>query len=325
MATFNNSIKQYLPGLLLAVIIAFSGKFLANFIPNLGGVTIAIIIGIIIGNLIKNNQNYDPGITLAKKKILSLAIILMGLKLKISVLSQLGYSAILIVISMVISALIFGYIAGKIFKLPHSFSMLLGIGTGICGSSAIGATAPLISDNEEEIGLSIGVINLLGTIGIFLLPLLTYFLNLSPENSGIMIGGSLQAVGQVVAAGFSISDKIGNLATVVKMGRVLMLGPVVLGLSLLKNKTGQAKSKVNIPPFIIGFFIFSIIGSLNILPSSISGFLKNSSKLLLTIAMAGIGLKIKLSSLFDQGPKALIAGIMIFVGQLILISFLISL
>ncbi|PRX31070.1 putative integral membrane protein (TIGR00698 family) [Orenia metallireducens] len=319
-------IIQKIPGLFLATVIALVGRYLATWIPNLGGVTIAILLGMVIGNFFDFDGNYGLGVRFAEKKLLSLAIMLMGLKLELSVLGELGLSAIIVIIIMVFSTITMGIIFGRLLGLSPSFSILLGVGNGICGSSAIAAVAPIVSKEEEEIGLSIGVVNLLGTIGIFLLPLLVHLLRLEEASSGLMIGGTLQAVGQVVAAGFSINDKIGRLATVVKMGRILMLAPVVLLFTFSSSdNNSDSKGKFSLPGFIVGFFIFSLLGSLGIIPETISNFLKSLSKVLLIIAMAAIGLKIKLSSLLKQGPKALIAGLFIFLGQLLLITFLIKL
>ena len=209
--------------------------------------------------------------------------------------------------------------------LPKSFSILLGCGNGICGSSAIAAAAPIVSKNEEEIGLSVSVVNLLGTFGIFLMPILAGLLNLSNTTSGLMIGSTLQATGQVVAAGFSISDMVGKIATIVKMGRILMLGPVMLSLSfILGKKQGGSQQNFSIPPFIIGFFILSVIGTLHILSGPLVESAKSLRKILLTIAMAGIGLRIKISNLVNQGPKVLIVGIIIFAVQILMIIGLIS-
>ena len=325
MKQWKEKIMNYLPGLSLAVVIGLGSRYLANWIPNLGGVTLAIIVGLLVSNLLEVGEKYSLGIKFAEKKILALAIVLMGLKLELGVLSQLGVEFIIIIVIMVFSSITLGYLFGQLLGVSKSCSLLLGIGNGICGSSAIGATAPLVTEKKEEVGLSIGVVNLLGTIGIFLLPVLTKLLNLAAAKSGLMIGGTLQAVGQVVAAGFSVSEEVGRLATVVKMGRVLMLGPIVLLLSLFLNNNETAeKQNVKIPPFIIGFFIFSLIVSFDFLPANLLEILKSSSKILLTIAMAGIGLKINISNLTDQGPKALVLGSLIFIAQLSLITILIS-
>jgi uncharacterized integral membrane protein (TIGR00698 family) len=312
-------LKEKLPGLILAIIIGMLGRYISNWIPNFGGVTSAIILGFLVGNLFSLDDTYAEGISFAEKKVLALAIMLMGLKLELNVLTELGISSIFIIIAMVLITVVAGFLIGKLFGLSNSFSILLGAGNGICGSSAVAATAPVVNAKEEEIGLSISVVNLLGTLGIFLLPVVTYLLKLTEPSSGLMIGSTLQATGQVVAAGFSVSDVVGKVATVVKMGRILMLGPVVLFLSLV------LRNKVSIPPFIAGFFILSIVGTLQILPMDVIEFLKILSKILLTIAMAGIGLKIRVSSLIKQGPKALLVGCLIFAVQLTVITGLITL
>ena len=325
MAEWKEKLLNYLPGVLLASVIAFSSRYLAAWIPNLSGVTLAIIFGLLIRNILELGNRFEAGIRFSSKKILALAIVLMGLKLELHILGELGIEFIAIVIVMVFSSIGASYLLGRLLDVPKSCSLLLGIGNGICGSSAIGATAPLVAEEEEEVGLSIGVVNLLGTIGIFLLPILTGLLELTAPKSSLMIGGTLQAVGQVVAAGFSVSEKVGRLATVVKMGRVLMLGPVVLLFSFFSDsKEAAEEGRVSIPPFIIGFFIFSLIGSLNLLPIELVEGLKTASKVLLTIAMAGIGLKIEVAALTDQGPKALLLGLLTFVWQLSLITVLIS-
>lgn len=202
----------------------------------------------------------------------------------------------------------------------------MGVGNGICGSSAIAASAPVIGNNEEEIGLSISVVNLLGTIGIFTLPLIANILNFSETNSGLIIGSTLQATGQVVAAGFLINEFVGKISTIVKMGRILTLGPVVIILNLIfANNDSSIKDKISLPPFILGFLIFSIISSLKIIPNNIIFILKNTSSFLLIIAMAGIGLRIKISSLINQGPKALTVGVLIAFTQVSTAAFLIYL
>ncbi|ACL69303.1 YeiH family protein [Halothermothrix orenii] len=316
--------KEKIPGILLAVFVGITGRLVGNFVPNIGGVTIAIILGFLAGNIFRLDSNYAKGIKFVEKKILSLAIMLMGLKLQMDVLAELGISSIVIIIIMVTLTVFVGSLIGRLCGLSNSFSILLGIGNGICGSSAIAAAAPIVSNNEEEIGLSVSVVNLLGTFGIFILPVITGLLKLNETTSGLMIGSTLQATGQVVAAGFSISDLTGEVATIVKMARILMLGPVVLLLSFLFGKKDNSlDNNVSIPPFIIGFFIFSIIGTLQILPVGVVQSLKYTGKLLLTVAMAGIGLRIRISSLINQGPKALLVGLLIFVVQLVSITGLI--
>ncbi len=322
-------LKKLAPGLTLALLIGLSGRYLGIYFPKLGGVTAAILLGLIIGNIFEIKDSYKSGINFAEKKLLALAIMLMGLKLELKVLSDLGAEAIIIIIIiMVASTIIFGLLYGRLTGLNTKLSLLLGVGNAICGSSAIAAVAPVLDNKEEEIGLSIGVVNLLGTIGIFLLPQIARLVGFTDKSSALMIGGTLQAVGQVVAAGFSMNEAVGRIATVVKMGRILMLGPIVLFFSFFFSKRGEESKDgkgVNIPKFIIGFFIFSLIGSIGVLPVELADLLKALSKFVLIIAMAAIGLKIKVASLFEQGPKALLVSVLVFASQIILSIILINL
>ncbi|SFL63450.1 YeiH family protein [Halanaerobium salsuginis] len=303
-------LKENIKGLTLTILIAILANYLAKLIPNLGAVTSAIILGFILGNLIDLNDSYGPGVKFAEKKLLAAAIMLMGVKLQLNVLKELGFTSIMLIIFVVALTVFSGFIIGKLLGLNNKFGLLIGIGNAICGSSAIAASAPVIGNTEEEIGLSVSVVNLLGTIGIFTLPFLARLIGLNNTNSGLLIGTTLQATGQVVAAGFSVNDLVGRIATIVKMGRILMLGPVVVLLSLLFNDKSKSKqAKVKIPTFIIGFLILGILASLNLIPNLLIDYLKIISHLLLITAMAAIGLKIKISALLKQGPKTLLVGL----------------
>jgi uncharacterized integral membrane protein (TIGR00698 family) len=206
--------------------------------------------------------------------------------------------------------------------------LLIGAGNGICGSSAVAATTLVIDGNEIETGISISIVNLLGTIGIFLAPFLIQLFSMSDTAGGLLIGGSLQAFGQVVAAGFSVNDNVGQLATVVKMGRVLMLGPSVMLIGYWvqsqRRKLGQTKNTgVRIPRFIIGFFIVSIVTSLNILPANVPDTVSTAGKFLLVLAMAGVGMRIQLRSLFRFGVKSVIFGALVSAIQITMILFVV--
>ena len=312
---------QTVPGICLILIIGLMSKSVANYIA-IGSVTLAILLGIIINNLFSIHKIFSTGIVFAEKKLLSLAIMLMGAQLNFSILTSLGLKAIILIVLIALLSISAGYGVGKVFKLSSPFSLLLGIGNAICGSSAIAGAAPLLGAEEDETGLSISVVNFLGTLGIFILPFLARILTKSdPLTSGLMIGGTLQAVGQVTAAGFSMSDEIGRIATVVKIGRILLLGPVLIFLSLaFKGKDSSGKKKKSIPLFIVGFTILAIISNIVVLPEIWLNTIKSVSKNLLILAMAAVGLKITFSKLIKQGPKALATGSIIFVLQIVICS-----
>ena len=309
-------------GIILCALIGASARILSNFIP-IGSVTIAIIIGAIAGNLMKNKERFHLGIIFSEKRILSFAIALMGVNLNFLILKDLGFKSIVLIITAMAVTIGMAIVLSKIFHLENRFALLLGIGNGVCGSSAIAATEKIIGAKEEETGLSIAIVNFLGTIGIFILPLLSRSLfNLSSLNSGIFIGNTLQAVGQVIAAGFSISETVGQTATIIKMARILMLFPllIILIFSFSNNKTLETNEKriqyPKIPLFIIGFIIFSIIPTLGLLNSTTIDSIDLIGDFALLIAMSGIGLKISLKSILSNGRKALVVGSLIFLTQI---------
>ena len=316
---------QYLPGLVVTVVIALCAKGLSFIIPNIGAVTLAILLGILAGNFLPLGARFKKGIQLSEKRILSYAIMLMGLKLNLHTIFELGVTPAVLVVSTVCTTIGGALLIGRWLGYGHRFGVLMGVGNAVCGSSAIAAVAPVVKGEEDEIGISIGVVNLMGTIGIFLLPGVIYLLHLPEIKGAYLIGGILQAVGHVVAAGFSVSDDVGNIATLIKMVRVLLIGPVVLLFSFLSSSNGAVKGKkLHIPGFIIGFIVCMIIGTVFHADQLILPHLKVLSKYLLMVAMAGVGMKIKYADLIKQGPKALLYGSLIFCLQISVMVFILE-
>jgi uncharacterized integral membrane protein (TIGR00698 family) len=309
-------------GILIAVTIGILAILLSEFI-TIGAVAIAIILGVIIGNSVKLGDKFTSGITYSEKTLLAYAIALMGINLDFSILIALGFKTILLIIIAMIITLLSSLYLAKLFKFDTKFALMLGIGNGVCGSAAIAATKDIVALDKEKVGLSVAIVNFLGTIGIFLVPIIgTYLLTLSDINNGVLIGNTLQAVGQVIASGFSINDTAGQTATIVKMGRVLMLTPLIFILiyfinKQVKNTNGSNLTKLEIPMFIIGFVIFSIIATIGILPENIINIIALSSKYLLIIAMVAIGLKINFKTILQHGSTALLIGILIFIIQIL--------
>ena len=318
-------IKKQGPGLLVVGLVSLLSRFLAdNWIPNIGSVTLAILIGMLVSNLFVKGDVYTEGYKFAEKKLLPVAIVLLGTELQLQILISLGVETAVLIVLIVTSTMLSSLYVGRLMGFSQPFSLLMGAGNAICGSSAIAAVSPLVDSNEEEVGLSISTVNLLGTFGIFFLPIMVQLLRLDAVSGGAVIGGSLQAIGQVVAAGYSVDDATGNIALLVKMGRVLMLGPLALAITWRKasSSTDGGKQSVQIPRFIIGFLIVSILASLQIIPEPLVDWLKQSGKWLLLLAMAGIGLRIRLETMLKQGPKTVVFGSVVATVQLV-VAFLI--
>jgi uncharacterized integral membrane protein (TIGR00698 family) len=316
------------PGLLLTITIAIIAKIISPYLGQLGSVTTAIILGILISNTIPLSSHFSAGLKFSEKQLLSTAIMLLGFNLQLKSLASIGIFPLLIIVIVQCITILTGIGLGKLFGFSKKTSLLLGVGNAVCGSSAIAAVSPVINAEESDTGISIGVVNFLGTIGIFLVPALAIkVLNYSDLQASTMIGGSLQAVGQVVAAGFSVNDKVGEISTVIKMARIAMLGPIILVISLFLNQkrknvvnSEKVQKKNLVPAIIVWFIIFSIIRSLadyfNLSQHIPWHTISQISKFILTVAMVGIGMKIKFADLLKQGPKSLTVGALIFLVQL---------
>ncbi len=311
-------------GLVLVVLVGSASWWLAQFVPSLGNVTVAILLGVLVGNLPAiNHEAVITGGKFAEKELLPISVALLGVELQLAQLVELGGLAVLVVMVSILTSIVVSVKIGAWLGFSRTFSLLIGAGNGICGSSAVASTSLAIKAEEAETGISIGVVNLLGTIGIFLMPAAVGWLSLNALESGLWIGGTLQAFGQVLAAGFAVSPEAAQVAAVVKMGRVLMLGVVVVWLGAWvraqnnANGSGTSGIRVGVPRFIVGFFVMSLLASFEVLPRDVLAFITTSGKYLLVLAMAGIGMRIHLRMLLSTGLKALIFGGLVWLVQLV--------
>jgi len=305
-------------GIVLCIGLGFLGIQLASVSP-IDAVTLSIVLGALVGNLARVPTEWKSGIVWSEKKLLGVAIALYGLKLDFALLQELGWISFLMILVTMSSTLLLAKPLAKLFGLDGTMGLTIGIGTAVCGSAAIGATKDIIEADEAQAGMGIAVINFIGTLGIFLLPLLgVEILGLGTVDNGFMLGNSLQAVGQVVAASFAVDEATGQVATVVKMGRVLMLTPLIfILLQLFQSKKQKDESQsVSIPRFVLGFLFFSVLASFQVLPQDIVKGLGGIGKTLLIISMAGIGLKISIAKIKEYGLSALGLALLLFSIQL---------
>ncbi|MDP2189532.1 MAG: putative sulfate exporter family transporter [Sphingobacteriaceae bacterium] len=312
-------IPKNITGWLILLSIAIVATYLSPFIPGPGSITIALVISLLVGNLMHWQEGSTQVFKYAEKHLLALATILLGFGLNVRLLQELSLIYLLVIVFMVALTLFSSqWYCGK---MSISMRWLLGAGSGICGNSAIAASAPALKATVTEIGLAVTVVNLLGTIGIFLFPAIAAALELSTSESALFSGAILQSVGHVVAAGYSISPETGALALLIKMGRILMLGPVILFISYRMNKnTVGAKMDLSIiPNYFWGFIIAAIITSSGIFPATYTKGLEKTGNYLLLLAMSGIGLSMNLKQMVKMGPKAALSGGLIFTTQIIVL------
>ena len=327
--------KKYTRGLLASIVVAIIASIFTHFV-SFSTATVAIILGMIVGNYFYktfhgDGSHFKAGVKWAEKDLLMFAIALMGINLNFTMLANLGVQTLLIIVLGMIFTIFMGIFLGKLFKLNPKLSLMIGIGNGVCGSSAIAATSGVAKVQSNDIGISIALVNLMGTIGIFLAPALAHLLGFTDIQAGIFTGNTLQAVGQAVAAGFSISPEAGHYATVVKMGRVLLLVPLVLILIYVAKRESAnssedvaVKAKVGVPSFILWFVGFSVVASLGLLPKELEGYISTVSHYITLIAMSAIGLMIHFGTIVKSAGTAFKVSSLLFALQLIFSAFLIT-
>ncbi|MCC6818909.1 MAG: putative sulfate exporter family transporter [Bacteroidia bacterium] len=302
------------------MVIGIAALLLANVIPLLGSIVLGLLLGIIVGNSYKLDESFSKGINYTSGKMLEFSLLFLALGINFSYISKIGYDSFLFLSLVVLIVLLISYLYSKKYSVGKA-TYLVGFGTAICGSSAIAAVAPSIKSDKEDIGISLAVVNLLGTIGMLVLPLLLGGLGLDAIKSGFVIGGSLHSVANVAGAGYAINEETFRIAITVKLARVALLSPALILYSYLikKDSVKNWKDHFKLPWYVWSFIGITILSSLIQVPEDIIKSSELIGKIILTIAMAAIGLKVSFKTLFLSGKKAMLFGSLLFVIDVILL------
>lgn len=282
---------------------------------------LAIVIGALATNFLHPSARIFHGTKDAVRRAIPLAIVLTGASLNFANATAVGWRAFAIIVATMASAVASAWIFGRMLKLSRGTCLLIGAGTAICGNSAIIATAPLIDAEESDVMLSVGAVNVLGLVLMFVSPLAGGLLGMNDQGYGVWAGTTIHAVPQAVAAGFAFSAKAGGLATLVKLVRVALLAPLLLILAFSHARSQRGRFKVHysrlIPPFLWGFLALFALNSLGFLPVlqfqsgysvASAGVLAELGSLMLTLAMAALGLEVNVRVLARAGGAAMAAG-----------------
>jgi uncharacterized integral membrane protein (TIGR00698 family) len=269
-------LQRLLPGILLSVAITIVAILLqaveVHFVGQayLEALVLAILVGVAVRTAWTPTSRFIPGITFSAKFLLECAVVMLGASVGVATVLALGPFLLVGIASVVAIALGISFVIGRVLGLPLRMAILIACGNSICGNSAIAAVAPVIGADNDDIAASISFTAVLGVIVVLTLPLLVPVLQLSLTQYGVLAGLTVYAVPQVLAATLPIGALSNQVGTVVKLVRVLMVGPVVLGLSLLTRDlrtTGARTHKSRprwhelVPWFITGFLIVLIIRS----------------------------------------------------------------
>lgn len=320
-------IKETYQGILFCIAIAIPAWCLGKALPVVGGPVFAILMGIILNRVIKRTDSIQPGIKYTSKKILQYAVILLGFGMNLSDILAKGKQSLPIIVSTITTALILAFLLYKIMKTPTKTSILIGVGSCICGGSAIAATAPVIDAGEEEIAQSISVIFLFNVAAALLFPVLGGVLGLSNEGFGLFAGTAINDTSSVTAAATAWDGIHGSntleAATIVKLTRTLAIIPITLILSVWQmrkakkensRETGGFQLKKIFPFFILFFVLASVITTVFALPAAVTAPLKNLSKFFIIMAMAAIGFHTDIVKLIKTGGKPIFMGFCCWLG-----------
>ena len=328
------NVKELLPGLIVCIIIGLISKYVGTFVPALGGATIAILLGLLLGNTVLTHKSFYRGVRFSESNLLSYSIVLLGGTLSYKVILQLGVSGVSFIVLQMILTIIFCILVGKKLGFSEDFRLLMAAGNAVCGSSAIGATAPVIKANDVDKSITITLVNLTGTILMMILPFLTSILYGNETiKSSALIGGTLQSVGQVVGSGSMVNHDVLQYATIFKIVRIIFLVFVILSFAKLKKDEEnheaelhhqQPKAKIKIPWYVIGFFIMCFLFSVGIINENISHGFKQISNYLEIFALAGIGMSVKFKDLMKAGVKSGIYCLLIGIAQIMIAVVLIG-
>ncbi len=320
--------KKNRSGILLCFIIAIPSWLLGKIFPVIGGAVIAILVGMIITLIWQDKGKAEKGIKWTSKVILQTAVVLLGLGMDLGVIFQTGKQSLPIIICTITTSLVIASILRRVLKVPANTSILVGVGSSICGGSAIAATAPVIDADDDEIAQSIAVIFFFNVLAAIFFPILGKIIGFDTVHGnafGIFAGTAINDTSSVTAAAstwdsmWNLGNETLNKAVMVKLTRTLAIIPITLGLSLIRAKKSVKEEKQSagfslkrsFPMFILYFVIAAIITTICVhMGVNVEVFrpIKEWSKFLIIMAMAAIGLNSNVIQLIKTGGKPIVVG-----------------
>ncbi|MGU8041518.1 YeiH family protein [Streptococcus suis] len=328
-------VKENARGVALCLVLALVGQWLGGVFPLVGGPVFALLIGMSLHSYISRKNSFQPGLTFTSKKILQYAVICLGFGLNLSAVLAVGRQSLPIILSTISFALILAVLMWKILPISSHLATLIGVGTSICGGSAIAATAPVIQADDEDVAQAISVIFLFNVLAALIFPTLATWLGFSTDSGqafGMFAGTAVNDTSSVTATAatwdslYGLGSQTLDTAVTVKLTRTLAIIPItsVLAIWQARGKGVQADKKsllASFPTFILYFILASLVTTMAGhfgLGEDIFTPLKTLSKLLICMAMAAIGLRTNVFSLVKNGRAALFVGLVCWLGVTVL-------
>lgn len=318
------------PGLAAALGITVVATLLGYLAPVIGAPVFAIVIGIVIALVRPPTARLAPGLRFTSKKVLQGSIIVLGLGLSFTQVLRTGAQSMPVLVGSLLGVLFLAWLVGRWLHIPRDTNLLIGVGTAICGASAIAATDAVIDADEVDVSYAVATIFLFNVIAVLLYPTLGHAMGLSQHSFGLWAGTAINDTSSVVAAATTYGQDALNFAVVVKLTRTLLIIPICLGLAALVGRRErqlavqdtdggpvddgppQPRAKVHalrlVPPFLVGFLVVAAVNSVGLIPAGAHSALSQVSVFLITVALSAIGLSTDLAGLRRTGPRPLVLG-----------------
>jgi uncharacterized integral membrane protein (TIGR00698 family) len=323
----SSGFPSIVPGLALVVAVAVAARITHGLVPPrigklVGEVIFAVAIGLAIGNVFRIPKLATPGIKFAFQTLLRAAIVLLGATFSFKAALSIGGRALLMVAVLMTLALVAAHALGRALKVPGKLSTLIGVGTAVCGNTAISAVAPVIGAKDEETSFAIATNTLFGTLAVFAYPVLGHALGMSDAAFGTWAGTAVNDTSQVVATGFAYSQAAGSVATVVKLTRNTLMGGVIILMGLIYAGSGTAagslarRLKQSVPPFVLAFLGMCLLNTLGVvawlslqLGRDLTADAQTVARFLILTALAGVGLGTRLDAMRRIGLRPFWVGL----------------
>ncbi len=305
-------LQSNVSGLLAVGLVGFLSITIGGVTSYVSSPVIALLVGFLLSNAGLTGSWAQPALQFAAGPLLKLGIALLGFRLAFSEISEIGsYVGVCVVISFVLIVFLSIRKIGSLAKISNSLGLLIATGFSICGLSAIAAMKPLSGADDEEAGYALGLVTLFGSLSVVVLPLFQLIFDLGSSDFGWWVGLAVHDTGQVVATASIDSDKALDAAVVVKMARILMLAPILIGFSFLRNKKrpDQKRRYRIIPMFIIGFLAAATLRSLDVFSDQVLEAIGDIRSFFIASAMFGLGAGVRLKALSSLGGRPLVFGL----------------
>ena len=306
---------RFWPGLLLAAALAGIAMALGSAFPLIGGAVIGIVLGIVLTTVFPPTPRFVPGIAFAAKHVLQASVVLLGFGLNLGQVARTGLHSLAVTLVTLGVAFLSAWAMGRWLKVSGKLTALIGVGTAICGGSAIAAAAPILKPEEHETAYAISTIFLFNVAAVLLFPPLGHLIGLSDTGFGLWAGTAINDTSSVVAAGYQYSHAAGDYATIVKLTRATLIVPVCLVLVAWqawrhqREGGGGFRLLPSFPWFILWFLVASAARSAGAVPAAVRPVLDDLAEFMIVAALTAIGLSARLRRMAAAGPRPILLGL----------------